>query len=82
MYLIITHAIWAHNSVVSRVVRSGDVDLGYISLRDVGNNSYDWSDTAYSNANNAYHLAFTNTSTFPSYYYARWHGYSVRCISF
>ena len=58
--------------------RSGNIDLPIGSLRSVGSGGYYWLSTAYPDVNNAYHLGFLSTDTYPSNDYARWLGLSRR----
>ena len=61
--------------------RSGYVALDTGSLRDVGLAGSYWSSTAYTAVTNAYYLLFYSADTYPSYYTARWYGFSVRCVA-
>ena len=47
-------------------------------MRDAGFDSYYWSATTYPDATGAYLLVFNSTIVFPSYYHARFVGFSVR----
>ncbi len=72
------------SSAVSRCanVRGGNVYLDTGSLRGAGDNSNYWSATTYPNTTNAYYFHFYSTNVYPSIYYNRFFGFSVRCIVF
>ena len=66
-------------------VRTGNVHLGYGSLRFSGDVGYGWSRTsvAYSSATsaNSYWFEFASSESRPSYGpYPRWLGVPVRCL--
>ncbi len=63
-------------------VRGGDVDLDTGALRYAGIDSFYWSATTYPSATYAYLLDFNSTNVGPSYYNARFYGFSVSCIVF
>ena len=63
-------------------VRGGHVYLDTGSLRNAGDNSNYWSATTYPNTTNAYYFHFYSTNVYPSIYYNRFFGFSVRCIVF
>ena len=57
---------------------------GYVysgSLWNAGNEGDYWSSTAYSNTSRAYYLYFSSGSVYPSRYYYRYYGQSVRCLA-
>ena len=64
------------------LVRGGYVLLHTGSLRGAGLASYYWSATTYPTATYAYYLHFHSTNVYPSHYYNRFLGFSVRCIVF
>jgi len=61
--------------------RSGNIDLNTGSIRTVSTSAHYWSSTAYPDVNNTYSLDFNSADTSPSYYFARWNGFSVRCVA-
>ena len=71
-----------HNRFLGFSVRGGDVDLDTGALRYAGIDSFYWSATTYPSATYAYLLDFNSTNVGPSYYNARFYGFSVSCIVF
>ena len=60
-------------------VRGGAVDPG-TTLYSAGNNGNYWSSVGRSRSD-AYHLDFSSGDVYPSGYYVRHSGFSVRCVA-
>jgi len=66
-------------------VRSGWVNLHFVTLRYFGHSDDMWSNTVLTYGTDlwgarAYHLNFSNFSVNPSDNYTRWDGFPVRCL--
>jgi len=71
------------NSFDARLQPSFFLYTGWIatgSLNNAGAGGYYWSSAAYTN-NNAYYLHFNSANVYPSFYLARYLGFSIRCLA-